>query len=128
MTSLTKSTWLVLVLFALPAFAIAEEITKCVDEKGHITFTTMGCKTTETNASITATPTKAPDTEVSSETNTSEKKVSSPPNSTTSSNSSTQTIAAPIPDTTSQPDTSTQNRREKLGEGDANSVGVGMGL
>lgn len=41
------SGFLILILFS--SISLAASVTKCVDAKGNITFTTMGCKTSETD-------------------------------------------------------------------------------
>jgi hypothetical protein len=131
------SLWLsMLILFSTVAEAGSKtsSVTKCVDAAGNVTFTTMGCKSSEKNASTTATPTVTAEVSSPTTTSTPQDTSSTQTNSTTSSSSDAQQpieqpVAEPATDTSSQEAVPLQNKREKLGEGSPDSVGVGgMGL
>lgn len=120
---------LILLSVGIEAASKTSSVTKCVDAAGNVTFTTMGCKSSETNASAT-TPTQAA-ASAPTTTSTPHANSSTQTNSeaTTSSSSAQQPIAEPDADASQQDEAPTQQKREKLGEGSPDSVGVGgMGL
>lgn len=122
---------LILLPVGIEAASKTSSVTKCVDAAGNVTFTTMGCKSSETNASAATTPTQA--AQVSTPTTTSTPQANSSTQTNSASSDKQQPIEQPVEepaaDTSSQDAVPIQQKREKLGEGSPDSVGVGgMGL
>lgn len=125
------------VLFLFSTTSSAEIITKCVDAAGNITFTTMGCKASETDLNAKAEAEAKASVEAkkkaeADEAATKSSKTSSSQTSSTQQSSTTtpnQSIAPqPATENTAQPANPSGNKREKLGEGSPDSVGVGAGF
>jgi hypothetical protein len=131
---MTKSIKLLSVLLILINFSTAsqaEKITKCVDATGNITFTTMGCKTSETDLNAKAEAEAKKKAEADDEAAKSTKTSSSQTNPTEQSSTtapSQNSVPEPTTESSSQPANPSGNKREKLGEGSPDSVGVGAGI